>query len=620
MLPSTLSSLRYRNHLNTDYLSQQRSPWQLNTVQGLDEPSRSPSYTRASSSDQSRANSDFLQNAPADFLGDQFSTAYNIGNISGSFTFNWRGSVNGGTERDWYKFTLSNSSNFSLTLTELTADADVTLISLSEGAIAASQNPGDQSEAITKQLAPGIYIIQVSSYHDANTNYQLSFSNSGAGVDPGNSRDTALDMGEVSRTNSYKNGSVSATDPKDLYRFELRESTTINVTLSGLTRDADIRLLDIGGTVIDFSENSGTLSESINRILAPGIYYLDVSGFGGTTSYGLRIEGTKYNNPATNFNATYGYGLVNAAAAVAQARNLPVFANVPNLGGQNWGNDLVNAPEVWAQGYTGQGITVAVIDSGVDITHPDLSSNIWVNRREIANNGIDDDRNGYIDDVYGWNFGVGQNNNDVSPGTPYNDHGTHVAGTIAAVRNNIGVTGVAPNAKIMALRLGDVGESGSFVNAGSLATAIRYAVNNGARVINLSLGWTNSVELREALTYAASRNVIVISSAGNTSIDSPGNPGSYAIDYGITVGAVDLQRRIANFSNRAGTDSRMHYVVAPGLKIYSTLPGRRYGFMDGTSMAAPHVAGVVALMLSANPTLTSAQVRQILTRTATQLS
>jgi subtilisin family serine protease len=281
---------------------------------------------------------------------------------------------------------------------------------------------------------------------------------------------------------------------------------------------------------------------------------------------------------------------------------------------------MVNAPEAWARGYTGQGVTVAVIDSGVDINHADLRNNIWRNTREIANNGVDDDRNGYIDDVFGWNFGIGQNNNNVLPGTAYNDHGTHVAGTIAALRNNVGMTGIAPNARIMAIRLGNVSSEGYFTNAGSLATAVRYAVNNGARVINMSLGWGDSAELRDALAYATSRNVIVVSSAGNNQVQSPGNPSLYAINYGFAVGAIDISRDIADFSNLAGTDSRMRYVSAPGVGVYSTLPGNLYGFKDGTSMAAPHVAGVVALMLSANPNLTHTQVRQILIDTATYLS
>lgn len=294
------------------------------------------------------------------------------------------------------------------------------------------------------------------------------------------------------------------------------------------------------------------------------------------------------------------------------------FADVSDLGGNNWGNDLVNAPEVWNRGFTGEGVTVAVIDSGVDITHTDLRDNIWTNTNEIVNDGIDNDGNGYVDDIYGWNFGIGQYNNNVMPGTndPGQAHGTHVAGTIAAMNDDSGMTGVAHNAEVMALRLGDVNDN-SFINAGNLAEAIRYAVDNGANVINMSLGWSDSFELQEALAYAASNDVITISSSGNSGLPSPGNPASYATEFGVSVGAVDRYGSIADFSNGAGSDSSLQHVVAPGVAVHSTMPGNNYGEMSGTSMAAPHVAGVVALMLSANPNLTHDQVREILTSSAT---
>jgi subtilisin len=321
---------------------------------------------------------------------------------------------------------------------------------------------------------------------------------------------------------------------------------------------------------------------------------------------------------AGGFDSVYGYGLVDAAAAVSQALSLyrHTFPDVDNLREMTWGNDAVNAPEVWQQGYTGHGIVVAVIDDGVDINHEDLQQNIWRNPYEIENNGIDDDANGYVDDIYGWNFGIGEYNNDVRPGGPNNDHGTHVAGTIAAANNGIGMTGVAYNAQIMALRMGTGNEEGGFVNAGNLAEAIRYAVDNGARVINMSLGWTDSAELRAAFAYAADHHVITITSAGNASEPAPGVPANYAVDYGISVGAVDRFGQIADFSNWAGTNPHMQHVVAPGVEVYSTLPDNAYGYKDGTSMAAPHVAGVVALMLSANPYLTASDVREILTSTA----
>jgi Subtilase family/RTX calcium-binding nonapeptide repeat (4 copies) len=341
----------------------------------------------------------------------------------------------------------------------------------------------------------------------------------------------------------------------------------------------------------------------------------------------------------SKFDSTSGNGLVNAAAAVAEATRQTTFPDVPDLGGNSWGNDLVKAPEAWAKGYTGQGIVVAVIDTGVDIDHEDLKDNIWKNPGEIPGNGIDDDKNGKVDDINGWNFGTRTNpkgDNDVRPGTndPGQAHGTHVAGTIAAAKNNLGISGVAYNAKIMPIRLGDIRTTTEIQpdgkikpvtkwenTGGSLTDAIRYAVDSGANVINMSLGGPQGDPAqKEAIAYAASKNVVVVMSSGNSYSTSPEFPAAYANQYGIAVGAVNINKEIADFSNQAGSDSNMAYVVAPGVEVYSTLPNNNYGFLGGTSMAAPHVAGVAALMLSANRNLTSQQVRQILTDSATALS
>lgn len=386
--------------------------------------------------------------------------------------------------------------------------------------------------------------------------------------------------------------------------------------------DTYLQLVDAAtGDVIDFDDDGGFGLDSQLIFTAEA----DVDYLLRVTSYGLGVTGdytltTQTTSEENNFSSIYGYGLVNAAAGVAQALAQPTFADVPDLGGNQWGNDLVNAPEAWAQGFTGQGVTVAVIDSGVDITHEDLADNIWTNSGEIAGNGIDDDGNGFIDDINGWNFGNGGNSN-VMPGTtdPSQDHGTHVAGTIAAMDNDRGITGVAYEADIMPIRMGDV-SNGYFLNPGNLADAIYYAVDNGADVINMSLGWSDSPELGDAMAYAAANDVITVSAAGNAGASSPGNPATYATQFGISVGAVDSNSDIAYFSNRAGFDSDLQHVMAPGVDIFSTTPDDAYGFKNGTSMAAPHVAGVVALMLSANPDLTHEQVRNIITDSAIALA
>ncbi|WP_414569783.1 CARDB domain-containing protein [Nostoc sp. CCY 9925] len=361
------------------------------------------------------------------------------------------------------------------------------------------------------------------------------------------------------------------------------------------------------------SYSSETFSIQISKTIAGGSYYILYQADGSNNI----AESNETNNIVAKaitiiknvgYDSTDGYGLINAAAAVAKALGQTTFADVPNLGGNDWGADLVKAPEVWAKGYTGKGIVVAVLDTGVDRNHSDLSNNIWKNTKEIAGNGKDDDGNGYIDDVYGWNFD--SNNNNTLDG---NSHGTHVAGTIAGVKNGVGVTGIAYDAKIMPVKV--LGDSGSGEDSG-VAKGIRYAVDNGANVINLSLGGDEpNSEIASAVQYAASKGVIVVMAAGNSSGSEPIYPARYAKNWGLAVGAIDKYQEMAYFSNEAGATT-LPYVTAPGVDIYSTLPGNSYGFKDGTSMATPHVAGVIALMLSAKKGLTDAQVRQIVTTTA----
>ncbi|GET37024.1 S8 family peptidase [Microseira wollei] len=322
-------------------------------------------------------------------------------------------------------------------------------------------------------------------------------------------------------------------------------------------------------------------------------------------SYGF-FEGRSFS--PIPYSASIGYGLVNASAAVAAAIGQSPFSDVPNLGGNNWNLDMVKAPEAWSKGYTGQGIVVAVVDSGVDYTHPDLDNNIWINTKEITGNGVDDDRNGFVDDVRGWNF-ADSNNNPMD----FYYHGTHIAGIIAAENNEFGMTGVAFNAKIMPVKVYNGANGGYGVN---VAAGIRYAADNGANVINLSMGndITND-PVTQAIRYAIGKGTVVILSSGNDGDIVPDYPARYATHFGIAVGSVDRNNNMSWISNRAGT-TRLDYVTAPGVDIYSTFPLSRYGTKTGTSYAAPHVSGVAALILSANPNLSPVQVERIITANA----
>lgn len=330
------------------------------------------------------------------------------------------------------------------------------------------------------------------------------------------------------------------------------------------------------------------------------------------------------------YSSESGYGFVNAAAAVAAAIGKKPFPNVEDgyypdgaFNYHDWNIDMVNAPEAWLQGYTGKGVTVAVLDTGVDLDHPDLEEKIWRNKREMRGvRGKDDDGNGYVDDYSGWNFFYNSKNT-----WDANGHGTHVAGTIAAIDNETGTTGVAPNAKIMPIQvLPDTkDEIGEYPDA--LAHGIRYAVDNGARVLNLSLGTRDALgkKVQKAIKYASKKGAIVVMAAGNGDENgyylTPDYPAAYAKKWGVAVGAVDSS--YYQHFNGAGK-KKLAYVTAPGVDIYSTAPDEYfytgYQYMSGTSMAAPHVAGIVALMLSANPKLTNAKVRKILASTSSNAS
>jgi subtilisin family serine protease/subtilisin-like proprotein convertase family protein len=265
----------------------------------------------------------------------------------------------------------------------------------------------------------------------------------------------------------------------------------------------------------------------------------------------------------------------------------------------------IRAPAAWEVTTGSPGVVVAVIDTGIDYGHPDLAPNMWTNDGEIPGNGLDDDKNGYIDDYHGYDFVNGD-------GDPMDDyfHGTHVAGTIAAVMNNgIGGAGVAPNSRLMALKFLDATGGGLTSDA---ISSLNYAVANGASISNNSWGGGPfSQAFKTAIERANAAGHIFVASAGNYGNNNDGDPfypSSYDVPNVISVAATDAGDFIAYFSNYGKTSVD---VGAPGVDIYSTLPTAstngmvmnglfpNYGTLSGTSMAAPHVAGVLALLRSA---------------------
>jgi subtilisin family serine protease/subtilisin-like proprotein convertase family protein len=289
--------------------------------------------------------------------------------------------------------------------------------------------------------------------------------------------------------------------------------------------------------------------------------------------------------------------------------------NVGQQGGYI-GSDI-HMEDAWnaIQGQPLAPVVVAVIDTGVDYTHPDLASMMWTNPGEVDGTpGVDDDHDGFIDDIYGANF-VSNN------GDPMDDffHGTHVAGTIAAVTDNgIGIAGIAPNVQIMALKF--LNDEGSGVESDAIR-ALNYAVAHGAQISNNSWGGLPfSPAFQTALSSAAAKGHIFVAAAGNNGTNNDANPfypASYTTKNVVSVAATDAGDALASFSNYGKTSVD---IGAPGVSILSTVPMSGtpamnleglipgYGILDGTSMAAPHVTGVMALVWGMHPDWTMQQV------------
>ncbi|MEW6744510.1 MAG: S8 family peptidase [Planctomycetota bacterium] len=270
-----------------------------------------------------------------------------------------------------------------------------------------------------------------------------------------------------------------------------------------------------------------------------------------------------------------------------------------------WGFDQasdadIDAPEAWDLHTDASPITVAVIDTGTQYDHPDLAANMWVNADEIPGNGLDDDLNGYVDDLYGCDFV----NDDGDP-MDDNGHGTHTAGTIGAVTGNgTGVAGVCWRVQLMPLKIAN--QYGGIGDIADAVLAVEYSMHNGAHLSSNSWGGHipyEDVRALEDAVHAAweSRGMAFVAAAGNSHNDNDTNPfypASFNLPEVVAVAASDQNDDRASFSNygRISVD-----LAAPGVDIYSTLLVDTYGYNSGTSMACPHVSGAMALMKALCP-------------------
>ncbi|MEH7402874.1 S8 family serine peptidase [Gottfriedia acidiceleris] len=272
----------------------------------------------------------------------------------------------------------------------------------------------------------------------------------------------------------------------------------------------------------------------------------------------------------------------------------------------------IKAETAWAKTKGSSSVVVAVIDTGMDINHPDIKDNIWVNPGEIAGDGKDNDGNGYIDDVNGWNFY--DNNNILFYSTEEDYHGQHVAGTIAGNDNTIGVIGVAPNVKIMPLKF--LGPDGGYT--ADAIKAVEYAKAKGIKISNNSWGGGGfSQALSDSIKNSGSLFVAAAGNSGLNADTSPMYPAAYNLSNILSVAAINNTGNLASFSNYGATSVD---IAAPGENILSAYPGNSYAYLSGTSMATPHATGTAALVKSVYTAYTPAQIKDAIMKSVTPLS
>jgi subtilisin family serine protease/subtilisin-like proprotein convertase family protein/uncharacterized protein (DUF2141 family) len=427
-------------------------------------------------------------------------------------------------------------------------------------------------------------------------------------------------ISSISSPNNFKPSRASFQSERQLSDTALAaeaEALSPPPTLSETRRSAQ----EIATPVPDYLQSEEYVPNQIIIKLKPGIsassinslqQSMNASVIGTTKTLGLhllQLNGERtVEQTIANFasDSRIAYIEPNYRVSINTTPNDPDFNQLWGLknSGQTGGTPDadIDAPEAWDI-QTGGNVVVGVIDTGVDYTHQDLANNIWTNPGEIAGDGIDNDSNGYVDDIHGYDFV----NNDPDPMDDH-FHGTHVAGTIAAEGNNgTGVAGVNWKAQIMPLKFLDAYGSGDTFGA---IQALEYATMMGAKLTSNSWGGGGySQALYDAIAAAGDAGQLFVAAAGNSSLDNdtyPDYPSSYDLDNIIAVAATDHNDQLASFSSYGAASVDLG---APGVDIYSTFPGNSYATLSGTSMATPHVSGVAALLWAQNPDMTVSQVK-----------
>lgn len=460
---------------------------------------------------------------------------------------------------DFYEFKIKDKTDVTIALSEMSGNADLDLLNGKGKVIEKSTNPGKNEEEIERTLGQGTYYVRVRSKNkNVNANYRLSF---GPTVDKDDlGYQTTQILIKPKEPEEFGSGKI-----KNLVKKEGFGPKSVNKIVHQREPNRDDPVFDWHVIEVEAGTDLEALKE---KLLADP-----------------RIEAVEFNNNIS----------LSAKTNDTDFEELWGLHNTGQTGGTS--NADINAPQAWNTQMGSEDVVVAVIDSGVDYEHPDLADNMWTNSGEIAGNSKDDDGNGYVDDVYGYDW----IDSDSDP-MDDNSHGTHVAGIIGAVGNNkLGVTGVSPEVSIMALRFMDASGNGT---TSGVAQAITYAADNGADIINASFaGTSSSVLMEEAIEYASDKDVLFVAAAGNNGEDNdetPNYPASYDVSNILAVAATDSDDELASFSNYGATSVDMG---APGVSILSTVPDDDYDIMSGTSMATPHVAGAAAVLLAEKPNL-----------------
>jgi subtilisin family serine protease len=483
----------------------------------------------------------------------------------------------------------------------------------------------------------------------------------------------SISPGQIQKGTSPGFFELYSNEPNVVYApFTVTQTSTVFASISDLPWDIDLYLGRIDSktglpettTVLNSSTNPGQESESLFLQLKPGEYWLGVrTNLGIKPTNDQLNQAFKWSLDARTFEESTNLSNDPLLSSQWHLYNTGIIGD-PTFN-RSWSaapNADIRAPEAWKLARDASSIIVAIIDEGVDTNHPDLRSNLWNNLGETPGNGVDDDNNGYIDDIHGWNFPGETSNVESGIG-----HGTHVAGIVGAKGNNsLGVSGVAWDAQLMTLDVFN-GTNGS----ARVEEAIKYAVNNGAKVINMSIGigfkmspkdFVDSIQerMKEAFQYAYDNDVFIAISAGNNATQwhdrnywrNTGNSDIYAYsDASIaaafgniaSVGASNAQDLRSDFSNYGHSVT----IMAPGgdsssvvvgvternqpvylgineTQILSTMPvgmgeiDEDYGYMAGTSMAAPVIAGIAALIRAQDLSITAPETLAILRAGAKQ--